>query len=339
MAVRTADAVKAGWSPVAADFNLIGLVTVRVVHQGQPVEAAHVTLKDKSRTQSQVLDSNANGTALFYGVTPGEQTVTVEYRSGSKAAEPVTQLFKLALSRENPEPVLEIAISGDVATLGSGPGSPAGGSQSTNNGTNAGSKKPAETAPPFVRFIGSMVTYLIGLLVAIGLVYFIMRYLKDNPKTIQTQLDKLGVKVPDPPSDDPNVYAASTNAPKAPQPVQKIVLDDAAPTPLGANTAVYTPGAAVVSEPKLVRDNGEFAFLSEGTTVVGREDGLGISLAGESSISRRHAELIRQGSVVTLRDLGSTNGSYVNGQAVQGDQQLRPGDQVQFGAIRFRYEG
>jgi pSer/pThr/pTyr-binding forkhead associated (FHA) protein len=38
-------------------------------------------------------------------------------------------------------------------------------------------------------------------------------------------------------------------------------------------------------------------------------------------------------------DHGSTNGTFVNGAKVSGEAFLRPGDEVQFGAIRFRYEG
>jgi pSer/pThr/pTyr-binding forkhead associated (FHA) protein len=37
--------------------------------------------------------------------------------------------------------------------------------------------------------------------------------------------------------------------------------------------------------------------------------------------------------------MGSTNGTFVNGAQVQGDTTLRNGDAVQFGAVRFRYEG
>jgi pSer/pThr/pTyr-binding forkhead associated (FHA) protein len=64
-----------------------------------------------------------------------------------------------------------------------------------------------------------------------------------------------------------------------------------------------------------------------------------LSILDETTISRRHAELSRQGDTITVSDLGSTNGTYVNGVKLTSAAILRPGDQVQFGAVRFRYEG
>ena len=79
--------------------------------------------------------------------------------------------------------------------------------------------------------------------------------------------------------------------------------------------------------------------LPEGETVVGRDVGLGLSLVGETTVSRRHAQLVKSGDSVVVRDLGSTNGTYVNGAKIGSEATLRPGDAVQFGSVRFRYEG
>lgn len=51
----------------------------------------------------------------------------------------------------------------------------------------------------------------------------------------------------------------------------------------------------------------------------------------DPEISRRHARLYIQGSSYVLEDLGSTNGSFVNGQRLAGPVLLRPGDSVTFG--------
>ncbi len=48
-------------------------------------------------------------------------------------------------------------------------------------------------------------------------------------------------------------------------------------------------------------------------------------------VSSRHAAVFRHGSVFVLRDLGSTNGTYVNGARIQGDQTLTPNDTIRFG--------
>ncbi len=49
-----------------------------------------------------------------------------------------------------------------------------------------------------------------------------------------------------------------------------------------------------------------------------------------------HAELSRQGGLWVLRDLGSTNGTTVNGRRVIGAAVVREGDQVGFGQMAFR---
>ncbi len=44
-----------------------------------------------------------------------------------------------------------------------------------------------------------------------------------------------------------------------------------------------------------------------------------------------HARLFRRGGDVFVEDLGSRNGTYVNGEPVDGSDAAAPGDQVQFG--------
>jgi predicted component of type VI protein secretion system len=51
----------------------------------------------------------------------------------------------------------------------------------------------------------------------------------------------------------------------------------------------------------------------------------------DPEISRRHARLYVQGNSYVLEDLGSTNGSFVNGQRLMGPNVLRPGGTVTFG--------
>ena len=54
------------------------------------------------------------------------------------------------------------------------------------------------------------------------------------------------------------------------------------------------------------------------------------------SISRRYAELRRAGEHWLLRDLGSRNGTRLNGMRVTEEVEARPGDQVSFGGVRYR---
>ncbi|MFJ4471808.1 FHA domain-containing protein [Streptomyces sp. NPDC089424] len=68
---------------------------------------------------------------------------------------------------------------------------------------------------------------------------------------------------------------------------------------------------------------------------IGRDPANGLRLNHET-VSRVHAELTRQGGMWVLRDLGSTNGTTVNGRRVTGATVVREGDQVGFGQTAFR---
>lgn len=68
---------------------------------------------------------------------------------------------------------------------------------------------------------------------------------------------------------------------------------------------------------------------------IGRDPGNGLRLSHET-VSRVHAELVREDGVWVLRDLGSTNGTTVNGRRVIGSVVVRDGDLVGFGHIRYR---
>ncbi|MEW6227149.1 MAG: FHA domain-containing protein [Bacillota bacterium] len=56
-------------------------------------------------------------------------------------------------------------------------------------------------------------------------------------------------------------------------------------------------------------------------------------------VSARHAEVTRTGAGYKLRDLGSTNGTYVNGRRIRGECVLRPGDRVRLGDTILKFRG
>lgn len=53
--------------------------------------------------------------------------------------------------------------------------------------------------------------------------------------------------------------------------------------------------------------------------------------------SSRHAKITRQGRTVVIEDLGSTNGTYLNGEPLNGPQPLHDGDQIRIGSSEFTY--
>jgi pSer/pThr/pTyr-binding forkhead associated (FHA) protein len=74
---------------------------------------------------------------------------------------------------------------------------------------------------------------------------------------------------------------------------------------------------------------GRLLALGEGVTV-GRGEDADLVLADEL-VSRRHAQLTPSGSGAVVEDLGSRNGTFVNGEGVHGPTRLDPGDQLQLG--------
>jgi hypothetical protein len=76
--------------------------------------------------------------------------------------------------------------------------------------------------------------------------------------------------------------------------------------------------------------------LSDGA-VLGRGDQSDIQLE-DSFASTAHARLSPQGDVVVLEDLGSTNGTYLNGEPLRGPQPLHVGDRIRIGDSEFTFE-
>jgi len=73
--------------------------------------------------------------------------------------------------------------------------------------------------------------------------------------------------------------------------------------------------------------------LLEPVTLVGRDRACDASL-GSSRVSRRHCCVASVGGEISVRDLGSTNGTWINGQRVQSGF-LRPGDVLGIAHLRF----
>ncbi|HEX6312284.1 MAG TPA: FHA domain-containing protein [Acidimicrobiia bacterium] len=75
---------------------------------------------------------------------------------------------------------------------------------------------------------------------------------------------------------------------------------------------------------------GETWAIPEEVTV-GRGGGCGIVLADDTYVSTLHARLFQTNGETYVEDLGSTNGTYVNGRRLSAATRLKRGDQVQFG--------
>jgi DNA-binding winged helix-turn-helix (wHTH) protein len=81
---------------------------------------------------------------------------------------------------------------------------------------------------------------------------------------------------------------------------------------------------------------GRRATVAEGEHVLGRDPALDLCI-DSSSVSRRHARLCVGGGKVVLEDLGSKNGTFVNGQRLTGAMSLSDRDQVRVGSVRLKF--
>jgi pSer/pThr/pTyr-binding forkhead associated (FHA) protein len=119
-----------------------------------------------------------------------------------------------------------------------------------------------------------------------------------------------------------------------------IGASDLGEAPAADGPAVIDPGtlAALRAGTALLRvDRGPNAgsrFLLDGdSTTVGRHPSSDIFL-DDVTVSRRHAEFLREGASFSVRDVGSLNGTYVNGQRIDSSP-LATGDEVQVGKFRL----
>lgn len=102
-----------------------------------------------------------------------------------------------------------------------------------------------------------------------------------------------------------------------------------------AITGEVVEGEEVPKDWVVLPDGSRLGMLDEPLTV-GRLPDCEIQLT-DPNVSRRHAQLRRQGESVTIIDLGSTNGTKVNGVPVR-QHRLIPGDVITVGMTSLRFE-
>lgn len=77
--------------------------------------------------------------------------------------------------------------------------------------------------------------------------------------------------------------------------------------------------------------------LPPGETVIGRQRGCTVRIPS-AEISRRHCALRTEDGYLTVQDLGSVNGTFLNGMRVVNREAVRPGDHLEIGPVRFVVE-
>jgi hypothetical protein len=101
-------------------------------------------------------------------------------------------------------------------------------------------------------------------------------------------------------------------------------------------SARFKEGAGGTTGGSLVLPDGKRVRLGDETVTIGRSAECAVRLA-DTSVSRRHAEVRTGDDGWTVVDLGSTNGTKVNG-AVVTERKLRDGDTITVGDTTLRFE-
>ena len=77
--------------------------------------------------------------------------------------------------------------------------------------------------------------------------------------------------------------------------------------------------------------------LQDGVTLAGRQEDCHLRVRS-SQVSRKHCELFEKHGLLLVKDLNSSNGTFVNGKKIEGQRVMEPGDELGIGPITFRVE-
>lgn len=322
------DLLAAGsWTLKPEDYKRVFQVNIKVFQgEGKPVASGNVMLTAGADKRSNLLSPGDNGTVSFKNLPKGEVAVQVQYKAKDQTKTTAKQIFKGEIQDGKPlEFTITISDSVETVTKEETP--------EKGESDKPAAKDSKETSRPQGETggFGTLVGLLLGLALLGGIGYGIYRYVKASPDQTKEILSKVGLQPV-----DPAASASPVAAPDPPKPLQKIVLDDSAPTSLGTPAPVF--GAPAVKNPRLVLADGNVLLLQDGSSEVGRDASKAIAFASESSVSRTHAVLRRSGDDVFVADAGSTNGTFVNGARLSSETLLQPGDVVMFGSITCRFE-
>ncbi len=95
----------------------------------------------------------------------------------------------------------------------------------------------------------------------------------------------------------------------------------------------------VSNKPSLQRLSDRSVHVLEETTIIGRHEDCNLVLKSERGASRKHARITVENNAAVLMDLGSLNGTTVNGREISRAVQLSDGDIVVFDEQEYRYAG
>ncbi len=331
------------------DFDHVRQVKVTVTYDGKPVQVAQVSLAALDKLpRTKTIDPTSQGTASFDDVPSGRAKLTVVYGDKLTANQDVDitldhpkEGLLITAPVSNKVPTLDVPAAGTAAPAPApGPAAPI-------------AAPPVNQPAPQGGGFGSLIGSVLGICVAGGIIYLLYRWSQSGG--MAATLQKVGIETSGP------APAADTGTPWNPNAPPPPVVSDPTVCPFcgqkkdaGGNCACTLSGVgaaptgamspAVPTQPRLVGTLGAysgsiFPLTMNGSGVtLGREASNTIPLGNDTTVSRRHASIRSEGGSYIVTDEGSSNGVYVNGVRISGAQTLNPGDEVQIGNTRFRFE-
>lgn len=177
----------------------------------------------------------------------------------------------------------------------------------------------------------------IGMVILAMAAYFVLHYARLRGLNARKALRGIGVEFPEDAATAPPDKSAPPPPPLPP-------LSGLAPpgtSGIPARAPFHEPdidagGARLVGLTPAVAD--AIYSLEAGIVTIGREGGNTIPLPDDNGVSRRHARIEpKMGGDFVLIDENSQNGIFVNDVRTQ-ERTLQPGDEIQIGSARFRFE-
>lgn len=280
----------------------------------------------KSGTGAMVAPPTSNAhkstVPLPAAVAGGDTLYVLDSHTGNVAAMPLTSPGQVKVSL------------GDFKTVDS----PA----NARTAQPAAAASPAPHPAPRENPAAVFFSWLLGVIVAAIVIWFIARLVKTRGEPLIALARKAGVSVPDPTAIDPNAEAPLPlyEAPK-PRVVEKIPEEAGVAAPPRPPSVRLSPLAPPTGAPRLVGTQGLAAGstfpLTSGPAMIGRDGDNQIVLA-DSTVSRHHASLaVSDSGQIEVTDQGSSNGVYINGDRVQ-QAILNHGDELKIGDNYFRFE-
>lgn len=279
------------------------------------------------------------GEVRFENIPLGKARIVAYANTGDDV---VKQTTVIAPAKGGGPLIISLTLPVEVATVKPSP-SPSGSGAATAPGPNGAPTVIVNTGENRPEPKNDWVSGLMGIAILGAGGFFGYRYMKQRGLTVKEALNQIGVDSPGAPvPSSPHAGLRSDNGVGTASPLPSLADLPVASVAKGPVSTEARPG---FNGPRLIGLAGPaagntYALTSdtENMLSVGRDPLSTIPFPSDSAVSRRHAVFLVNGAGWDVMDEGSTNGTYLNGKRLEGRAALSPGDEIQIGMSRFRFE-